>query len=897
MDPATPDRPSPLEGLIAAFLADLQHANHSPHTLRAYAADLAQFAACHPGPVEASGRSSRWKKRAIWQLQPARWPAMGAAGAAVLAVGMSFSLARMHGGRTPGHEPKMVCDGAPIHGPLTKLPPSATHREDRTPKLVANADLPRPSARDLATPDVRLRLGDGARESNQVNVSPAPRRLSAVAGAADLSYLNPGPEEALRRWTKLPAAGWERVEAQVRQQTPVKDDFVTIPFPRLASTSDRQIAAAGESYQREAAIVDSRLAHEVTCAFKATALSDLCEKLKADTGIDLRGGPSVADEKVTVFCEKLPLREVMRQLSRPFGYTWLRSGTPGQYRYELGQDLRSQLLEEELRNRDQRAALLALEREIDQFRPYLSLLPDEARARAERAPEVEKRRLEMFAGTGWGPIQIYFRLSPQDMAALRAGQSLIFNQEPQPGQRTLPPELARGVLQSNPWRLTRHPDGFSGTLDANDPKALPLTQVPEARAKLWVEMPQNELGEFSLTGGAGAFTPKRATERHGWAVFEGLGPYAVGRSPALAPVEPRGGEPQVPALRSRITLRPHSSSPVPPGSLPAGGSEGGGPPSEPKVTTADVLEALHQATGMPIVADFYTRLYKPDAVSLRAQPLFAALSQLAETMRLRWSRDGEWLQFRSATYYHDRRKEVPNRLLVRWSETRRQHAMLPLDDLVEIAQLSDAQLDAEEMRQGAMEYWGLPEWTLLRRPSFRSHVRFLGEFTPAQRQAMMGGAGLEFGKMTLAQQQGFLSRALQYDTAPLRSLEELAGATLRIDYTQPGGFQWLQTGSFDASRWAVTVDPGLPGRRILMPPVREKTREAALQAAQRAFPAVTPEMLQAARQSDPQIDAAQLAPQPAQIFPTELDLVIVYIPGVTKERAIRWVRVRQDLNG
>ena len=69
-----------------------------------------------------------------------------------------------------------------------------------------------------------------------------------------------------------------------------------------------------ESYKREAAIVDPRLSREVTCAFKATALSDLCEQLAADTGIQLTAGPSVADEKVTLFCEKLPLREVMRQL-------------------------------------------------------------------------------------------------------------------------------------------------------------------------------------------------------------------------------------------------------------------------------------------------------------------------------------------------------------------------------------------------------------------------------------------------------------------------------------------------------------------------------------------------------------------------------------------------------
>src|SRR5713226_8044083 len=150
------------------------------------------------------------------------------------------------------------------------------------------------------------------------------------------------------------------------------------------------VGAAGLMLSKtEKEVVDSRLTQKVTCAFKGMALSDLCDQLRADTGIQLTAGPSVADEKVTVFCEKLPLRDVMRQLSRPFGYTWLRSrtvdgrrqtavgspetvrpqdGPPStvyrlpstDYRYELVQDLRSQLLEEELRNRDRDAALLAL---------------------------------------------------------------------------------------------------------------------------------------------------------------------------------------------------------------------------------------------------------------------------------------------------------------------------------------------------------------------------------------------------------------------------------------------------------------------------------------------------------------------------------------------------------
>src|SRR5439155_19786761 len=169
-------------------------------------------------------------------------------------------------------------------------------------------------------------------------------------------------------------------------------------------------------------VVDGRLTQKLSCAFKAAALSDLCEQLRAESSVHVTAGPSVADEKVTVFCEKLPLRDVMRQLSRPFGYTWLRSGTPGQYRYELTQDLRSQLLEEELRNRDRNAALIALEREIDRYRPYLGLSPDEALARAKNAPPEEKKLLEQFADLGWGPIQMYFRLAPNDLAAIRAGQ-------------------------------------------------------------------------------------------------------------------------------------------------------------------------------------------------------------------------------------------------------------------------------------------------------------------------------------------------------------------------------------------------------------------------------------------------------------------------------------------
>ncbi len=50
MEQTATEEPS-LQSLVTAFLADLAHANHSPHTRRAYATDLAQLCAFHQGSI------------------------------------------------------------------------------------------------------------------------------------------------------------------------------------------------------------------------------------------------------------------------------------------------------------------------------------------------------------------------------------------------------------------------------------------------------------------------------------------------------------------------------------------------------------------------------------------------------------------------------------------------------------------------------------------------------------------------------------------------------------------------------------------------------------------------------------------------------------------------------
>jgi RNA polymerase sigma-70 factor (ECF subfamily) len=703
----------------------------------------------------------------------------------------------------------------------------------------------------------------------RVHVSSIKYRLSVARsvlqrelGEGDFFYLNE-PSVPMRPWMWLPLEEMSTLEARLamgsieqRTRPPVRavpcEEREGEQMERREFLRRSAVGAAGLMLA-DKEVLDSRLTKKVSLAVKGMALSDLCERLRADTGVHLVAGNSVADEKVTLFCEKLPLREVMRQLSRPFGYTWLRSGKLGEYCYELVQDLKSQLLEEELRNRDRNAALLALDREMEAYRKFLPLSPDEALARARTASPEEKQRLENLARYGWGPTQIYFRLGPRDLAALRSGETLTFSADPQPGELPLPPDVARGVLQSlRDARIESRAGRFRVGNEKEIPDGLAPTSVPEAHGFVTLRIDHRELGLFELAGGSGIriVTPTQST-----APSTSIG-VATGRSSSPGNRERAGTRLAAdPSLRRRVSVRPEPSCEEArcPAPNAAPGNPRGAETADPaatsdvqratgatrKVTSADALEALHRATDMPIVADYYTHLYPLSAVRAQDQPLFEALNQLADAMRLRWNKEGSWLQFRSATYYDDRLKEVPNRLLARWSAARLKHGTLSPDDLIEIAQLSDPQLDSKIIAEGVKECFGLTEWDLAHNSDFRPHLRYLAAFTPAQRQEAMSPAGLPFTRMSLAQQQQFIARL----GSQLQSVQELATALLRVEYTQPGWFQW-------ESPEVATLSP-----------VRERKPELALQAARRI---------------DSQADAAQ-------IVPTERAITVLYTWGTPRQ--------------
>jgi hypothetical protein len=425
------------------------------------------------------------------------------------------------------------------------------------------------------------------------------------------------------------------------------------------------------------------------------------------------------------------------------------------------------------------------------------------------------------------------------------------------------------------------------------PEALPLT--PETvRLGVDLSITPAELGQLTLRGVTRinvAGKPPDGVVPGGW----NPSVYAVGVSPIVQKPENGARNARLardPALRPRITLQPQPScggaGTSLPGTSPRPAAEASSP-DERKATTADVLEAVHRVTGLPIIADFYTRLYEPEEVSVKEQPLFDALNQAADAMRLRWNKEGHWLQFRSTSYYDDRLKEVPNRLLTRWAAVRGQRGFLPLDELLEIVQLPDVQLDAADMAEGARLCFGLEEWNLARNEIVRADWRYLASLTPEQRRRAMRPEGLPFTQMSLVQQQGFLAHGIvRYQS--LQSLDELAGAVLRVEYIQPGAFEWEPAEMGTWLRWVVPLEPGPQGHRMLVPPIRARTREETVQAASRIEPRLREALLKGFRMPAAKVDQVLQG----KINPTRMDLQIAYIPGTSNRLMPRMVSFASD---
>ncbi len=668
--------------------------------------------------------------------------------------------------------------------PVTEARPGrgTRRRHPRDPKTIHGAGEGRTVGG--AQPDSRRLVAGKA-----TRPSPGPRATRILP---DEQFLDGRDAGMLARWTRMADREKEQLAAILSRLPPPADDFVRIPLPRVAAAADQRAAAAQavKNYEQQAKIVDTRLYRNVSLEAKGEALENVCRQLERQTGVTLRASRGVADEKVTLFVKEVRARDLMRALARLFGYAWSRAGEEGAYRYELTQDLRSRLAEEELRNRDQAEALLALDAEMEKYRPYLELPFDQLKHRWKERGE---RQLFPVIFGGWGGMQLYHRLTPGERAALLSGQDLTFRDNHADPDRSLPAEWQPALLASWTGRV-RGPGGVH----------VPLGEVPGIRVtQLRLRLVRSELGQLTLKSWMTAgweendYPARTFTERE-------LG---IGRSPSSA--RPGNAEANA-ALKGQppfdrvVSVEPAPSCPhFRPGVKPmfADPQDQNVPlEAEPHLVTADVWEAVHRATGLPVVADFYSGLFPAVGMAQKQQSLFDALCRLGDRMGVRWTQDGDFLLGRSTSYYWDKLKEVPNRHLRRWRKEREAHAGLPLASLIEMAGLPDSQLNSRRVGEVVRHCWGLREWLFLEGEdaSGRSGARFLSQLTAQQLQQARQPEGIPLAALTPGQQQGALQlyqetlKAFdrQGSEPPAFGPEAFRNAAFRVQYIPTGWYAW-----------------------------------------------------------------------------------------------------------
>ncbi|HLK58029.1 MAG TPA: zf-HC2 domain-containing protein, partial [Chthonomonadaceae bacterium] len=445
---------------VEAHLAGCADCRCRFDSFRRNRADITTLTSARPAASPAQAAVRRWNAEGRQTVGASRvdwrWPLAWGAG---LAVCVALVILVVLSSRQSGH-PLAV---------RTKSPVSVT------PHLAQErgaSDLQGPEPGDRLHPEVRL--------PNRPRMRTPSRGLDNVPFGSrgdDLAYINADPVRTIQGWAVSPPAD---PPATAVSPTPLRDtdDFVTIAPPRIASTDPRAVKAAMAKYRQEKAIVDARLDKKVDLAVKGIAFIDLCKQLSAATGIQLRAARNVADEKVTIFCEQQPLREIMRQITHVFGYTWERSGEENAFQYLLSQSVKLQIAEQTLRDQDLSAALAGLDKALEVYKPLQELsqqeLMERLRAAQQPIPDDLKREETSLQKAG-APgaliaVEMFNQLTPAERGALLNGQELEFKTGDGNGPGVLSQEMSRRLLESfGEVPITPEPSEPPGTPYKNIP--------------------------------------------------------------------------------------------------------------------------------------------------------------------------------------------------------------------------------------------------------------------------------------------------------------------------------------------------------------------------------------------------------------------------------------------
>jgi hypothetical protein len=501
---------------------------------------------------------------------------------------------------------------------------------------------------------------------------------------------------------------------------------------------------------------DARLRARATLASKDQPLRELLAVLSRETAVPLKAGLGTADEKVTLFLDQRSAAEILSHLARHFSFRWFRLARG----YELRQEPDEARREAKLREGE----LEAEWREVREWTARLERLATTPRAQLEdRAVEIgrrlespdlipdERSRLTTEAQAIRDALRpetppalaLLRALTPAQAAQVQRGDNLLLSVE----AGTLPARVHARVQE------TPIPEGAR----FEDPGELPVwADARIERVEGWHDGGPPRPGDRRTQFSVQVIVRREVEGKPRWTALQW--------SPLLPPRESAPAAPTEtddPALlrQAELTITKTPRAGAAAVESTATGGDASGWRAWP--TLGQVAEALHQATGLEVVADSYVRSrVNPKTIAGR-QPLVRLLDAVARDREYTWRKEGSLLLLRSRTYYRDRELEVPDRILRPWQKRAARSEAAPLDELAELAaSLNDRQT------LGMAMYWAWyledpwvapPVSTPFEFHRLRRHLRFWAALSPAQRQQALSGKPLTVDRMTGEQRRAFLA--------------------------------------------------------------------------------------------------------------------------------------------
>lgn len=480
-------------------------------------------------------------------------------------------------------------------------------------------------------------------------------------------------------------------------------------------------------------------------------LPDLGKRLK----LELSAARSVADDKVTLVLEKRPAAEVLSLLGRHLGFRWRRTDRG----YELGQDLAGRQREETLFRNE----LAPIEAQLNLASRMMQLSEDQLRTRIEALDA----RLKEEA------------LPPDTAASLRAEKQLALDVMLSRGTvdaslamfRALTPAQVDALLGGAEFRYST----ANGTLNAARAEkvyattsTLELLHGPLPRLQADVTVRFTDVEDQDLLPPPRRNRQLRLECQFNTVRGEANDPKYWGArwSPTLPELAAASPKPSAPPSDPDLARPVQLTLPGPtrqPGPVTGGSIIGAAVLGHvwPRQTTlAEISLAIHQSTGLEVVADSFASARLDPSLLRTRQPLRQVLDIVAGELDYTWEMQGRLLLFRNRRYYRDRPAEVPLRVVAEFRSQVLRERRLTLETVGTLAaRLTDPQA------RGMYRYWGwyLEDSGILPVESFfprRAHFRFWNSLAPAQRAAARTDGGLPVAQLTPAQRELWLAALL-----------------------------------------------------------------------------------------------------------------------------------------